>query len=57
MSSGLTNLKKRLPAIEIMKKIMRSQLETGLPYMFYRDTANRDNPNNHAGMVYCSNLC
>ena len=51
------HLKKRLPAIEIMKKIMRSQLETGLPYMFYRDTANRDNPNNHAGMVYCSNLC
>ena len=52
------NLSKvRVPAIEIFKRIMKSQLETGTPYMFYRDTANRANPNKHAGMVYCSNLC
>lgn len=49
--------KKRVPAIEIMKKIMMAQLETGIPYMFYRDTVNRDNPNKHKGMIYCSNLC
>lgn len=49
--------KKRVPAIDIMKKIMIVQLETGIPYMFYRDTVNRDNPNKHAGMIYCSNLC
>lgn len=55
-SNKLTS-KKRIPAIELMKKIMRAQLETGLPYMFYRDTVNRDNPNNHIGMIYCSNLC
>ena len=29
--------KKRIPAIELMKKIMMVQLETGIPYMFYRD--------------------
>lgn len=46
-----------VPAIEIFKRIMKSQLETGVPYMFYRDTVNRANPNKHAGMVYCSNLC
>ena len=46
-----------VPAIEIMKPIMRSQLETGTPYMFYRDEANRANPNNHAGIIYSSNLC
>ncbi|WP_172423910.1 ribonucleoside-diphosphate reductase subunit alpha [Paenibacillus larvae] len=49
--------KVRLPAIEIMKSIMKSQIETGTPYMFYRDEANRMNPNGHAGMIYCTNLC
>jgi ribonucleoside-diphosphate reductase alpha chain len=49
--------KKCVPAIEIMKRIMRSQLETGTPFMFYRDTVNRLNPNNHKGMIYASNLC
>lgn len=49
--------KERVQAIDIMKKIMQAQLETGIPYMFYRDIANRDNPNAHAGMIYSSNLC
>lgn len=49
--------KERVPAIEIMKRIMISQLETGTPFMFYRDEVNRMNPNKHAGMIYCSNLC
>ncbi|MBB5174690.1 ribonucleoside-diphosphate reductase subunit alpha [Texcoconibacillus texcoconensis] len=49
--------KEEVPAIELFKRIMVSQLETGTPYMFYRDTANRENPNKHAGMIYGSNLC
>lgn len=49
--------KTRVPAIDVMKRIMRSQLETGTPYMFYRDEVNRKNPNKHAGMIYSSNLC
>jgi ribonucleoside-diphosphate reductase alpha chain len=49
--------KEKVPAIEIMKRIMRSQLETGTPYMFYRDEVNRMNANKHAGMIYCTNLC
>ncbi|TWJ39632.1 Ribonucleoside-diphosphate reductase 2 subunit alpha [Bacillus paralicheniformis] len=44
-------------AIDVMKAIMRSQLETGTPFMFYRDTVNRLNPNAHGGIIYCSNLC
>jgi ribonucleoside-diphosphate reductase alpha chain len=54
-SQELTKVK--VPAIEIMKRIMRSQLETGGPFMFYRDEVNRMNANSHKGMVYCSNLC
>ncbi|CCO64762.1 Ribonucleoside-diphosphate reductase subunit alpha [Listeria monocytogenes serotype 4b str. LL195] len=49
--------KKIVKAIDIMKRIMMSQLETGNPFMFYRDEVNRMNPNKHEGMVYSSNLC
>lgn len=49
--------KTKVPAIQIMVRIMKSQLETGTPFMFYRDEVNRMNPNKHAGMVYSSNLC
>ncbi|EAD4352009.1 ribonucleoside-diphosphate reductase subunit alpha [Listeria monocytogenes] len=49
--------KKIVKAIDIMKRIMMSQLETGNPFMFYRDEVNRMNPNKHKGMVYSSNLC
>lgn len=47
----------KVAAIDIMKRVMVSQLETGTPYMFYRDTVNRLNPNRHEGMIYSSNLC
>lgn len=46
-----------IPAIELMKRVMQSSFETGTPFLFFRDTANRLNPNKHAGMVYASNLC
>jgi ribonucleoside-diphosphate reductase alpha chain len=50
-------IKTEIPAIEIMKRIMASSFETGTPFIFFRDTVNRANPNKHAGMVYSSNLC
>lgn len=46
-----------VPALEIMKKIMKSAVETGTPFIFFRDTVNQANPNKHAGMIYASNLC
>lgn len=49
--------KTKIPAIQIMARIMKSQLETGTPFMFYRDEVNRKNPNKQAGMIYSSNLC
>ncbi|MEI5907999.1 ribonucleoside-diphosphate reductase subunit alpha [Bacillus spongiae] len=52
-----TLTKEEVPAIELFKRIMISQLETGTPYMFYRDTVNRMNANHHQGLIYCSNLC
>ncbi|MDH7454402.1 ribonucleoside-diphosphate reductase subunit alpha [Luteimonas composti] len=49
--------RRTVKAIDLFKRIMVSQLETGNPFMFYRDEVNRKNPNRHAGMVYSSNLC
>ncbi|MFC4401925.1 ribonucleoside-diphosphate reductase subunit alpha [Gracilibacillus xinjiangensis] len=54
--------RKTYRAMDIMARIMVAQLETGTPYMFYRDEVNRQNPNKHKrGLgktsIYCSNLC
>ncbi|MFC3041194.1 ribonucleoside-diphosphate reductase subunit alpha [Virgibacillus xinjiangensis] len=49
--------KRKVPAIDLMKRIMKSQLESGTPFIFYRDEVNRKNNNSHEGMIYCSNLC
>ena len=48
---------KTIPAIDIFKQIMKSQIETGMPYMFLKDTANRNNPNIHDGFIGSGNLC
>lgn len=49
--------KEKVPAIEIMKAILKAQLETGAMFMQFRDEVNRKNPNKHKGMIYSSNLC
>ena len=54
--------RKTYRAMDIMARIMVAQLETGTPYMFYRDEVNRQNPNKHVigegrTSIYCSNLC
>ena len=46
-----------VPALEVMKRVMKSAVETGTPFLFFRDTVNQANPNKHAGMIYASNLC
>src|SRR5690606_3733468 len=49
--------RRTVKAIDIFKRLMLSQRETGNPFMVYRDEVNRRKPNKHAGMVYSSNLC
>ncbi|WP_251862521.1 ribonucleoside-diphosphate reductase subunit alpha [Clostridium sp. Marseille-Q2269] len=46
-----------VPALDIMKRLMKSAVETGTPFIFFRDTVNKANPNKHKGMIYSSNLC
>lgn len=42
---------------DIVRLIIKSAAETGTPFAFYRDTANKMNPNKHKGIIYSSNLC
>lgn len=52
------NLRKvQVNSIDIMKKLLKSAVETGTPFVFFRDIVNRANPNKHCGMIYSSNLC
>ncbi len=49
--------KRTIPLKELVRLILKSAVETGTPFAFNRDLVNRMNPNGHAGMIYCSNLC
>ena len=50
-------LKEVISAKDLFKTFLKSVVETGMPYMFFRDTVNATNPNKHAGMVYSTQLC
>ena len=49
--------KRVLTVKDLVKLILKSQVETGTPFIFNRDNANNANPNSHKGMIYSSNLC
>ena len=49
--------KRTVTVKDIVRLVLRSAVETGTPFAFMRDTVNRANPNPHAGVIYCSNLC
>ncbi|MBI5345898.1 MAG: ribonucleoside-diphosphate reductase subunit alpha [Chlamydiae bacterium] len=44
-------LVKKVSSKELFKQIMKTQLETGMPYIFFKDTANSVNPNSHEGYI------
>ena len=50
-------LKKIVKARELFKEIMKTQIETGMPYIFFKDRANLMNHNSHVGMIGNGNLC
>lgn len=49
--------KSTILAKDLWKKIITNYFETGLPFLCFKDTANRANPNNHKGIIRSSNLC
>ncbi len=48
---------KVLPAQDVWFAALRLQIETGVPYMVYKDAANRKSNQQNLGTIKCSNLC
>jgi len=46
-----------VPAQQLWFAILDSQMETGTPYMLYKDSANRKSNQQNLGTIRCSNLC
>lgn len=49
--------RKTIRARELWEKILESQIETGTPYMLYKDAANRKSNQKNLGTIRSSNLC
>merc|ERR1711935_973560 len=48
---------KTIKAQQLWYRILESQMETGTPYMLYKDAANRKSNQQNLGTIHCSNLC
>jgi ribonucleoside-diphosphate reductase alpha subunit len=46
-----------VPATEVWKAILKSQTETGTPYMLYKDACNKKSNQKNLGTIKSSNLC
>lgn len=51
------NFIKQINAQELWFKILESQIETGTPYLCYKDAANRKSNQQNLGTIKSSNLC
>jgi len=49
--------KKTIKAQQLWFRILESQMETGTPYMLYKDACNRKSNQKNLGTIHCSNLC
>ena len=52
---GLANA--TVPAADVWKAILKSQTETGTPYMLYKDACNEKSNQKNLGVIKSSNLC
>jgi ribonucleoside-diphosphate reductase alpha subunit len=48
---------KTMDAHTLWQRILRSQVETGTPYMLFKDPANEKSNQKNLGTIKCSNLC
>ena len=49
--------RKQVKAKELWEKVINTQIETGLPYILYKDAVNRKSNQKHYGIIKSSNLC
>ena len=48
---------KKLPAVQLWRKMLTMLFETGHPWITFKDPCNLRSPQRHAGVVHSSNLC
>ena len=48
---------RKVPALEIWKTMLKMLLETGHPWITFKDPCNLRSPQDHAGVIHSSNLC
>ncbi len=54
---GKIDLFRRIPAVELWRKILTRVFETGHPWITWKDPSNIRSPQDHSGVVHSSNLC
>jgi ribonucleoside-diphosphate reductase alpha chain len=54
---GEIKLYKRIPALQLWRKMLSMLFETGHPWITFKDPCNLRSPQSHAGVVHSSNLC
>lgn len=54
---GEIALYKTMPAKQLWRKMLSRLFETGHPWITFKDPANIRSPQDHAGVIHCSNLC
>jgi ribonucleoside-diphosphate reductase alpha chain len=48
---------KRIPAVQLWRRMLSMLFETGHPWITFKDPCNLRSPQQHAGVVHSSNLC
>lgn len=54
---GELALYKKVPAVQLWRKMLSMLFETGHPWITFKDPCNVRSPQNHIGVVHSSNLC
>ena len=54
---GSLKVAKKLPAVELWRKMLTMLFETGHPWITFKDACNIRSPQQHVGVVHSSNLC
>ncbi len=57
VDSGELKLFKRVPAVDLWRKMLSMLFETGHPWITFKDPCNIRSPQQHVGVVHSSNLC
>ena len=56
-AAGTIRLSKKIPAVELWRKMLTMLFETGHPWITFKDACNLRSPQQHVGVVHSSNLC